>query len=189
MVDDPPRFAQNTSARIIGIGSNFSSCASSIVTAARNKITVILSINIARTADMIINVIKTGIVLKCTNFAIVIHSQRKNPAFAIPSTITIIPAMKMIVAQLIPLELSDASPASYQKPGVKMEWIFSVSNAAFISCMHTPNTSTSVARPQPSVTYCLSILSVIMSANITRKMTTAITCATILLNFLSFFCK
>ncbi len=35
----------------------------SIVTAARNKITVILSMNIARTADMIINVIKTGMVL------------------------------------------------------------------------------------------------------------------------------
>ena len=63
IVAEPPRFAQNTSARIIGIGSNFNNCASSIVTAARNKITVILSMNIARTADMIINVIKTGMVL------------------------------------------------------------------------------------------------------------------------------
>ena len=66
---------------------------------------------------------------------------------------TIIPAIKMIVAQLIPLELSDALPASYQKSGVKMDWIFNVSIAAFISCMNTPNTSTSVARPQPRVTY------------------------------------
>ena len=37
-----------------------------------------------------------------------IQSQRKNPAFAIPSTIIIIPAIKMIVAQLIPAVLSSA---------------------------------------------------------------------------------
>ena len=56
IVAAPPKFAQNISARIIEIGLNLSSCESSIVTAAKNKITVILSMNIARNEDSIINV-------------------------------------------------------------------------------------------------------------------------------------
>ena len=63
IVAEPPRFAQNISDKIIGIGSNLSSWASSTVTAARKRMTVILSINIANIADMIINVIKIGMVL------------------------------------------------------------------------------------------------------------------------------
>ena len=51
MVELPPRFAQNISARMNGIGSKRRSLASSIVTAARNKMTVMLSINIDSTAD------------------------------------------------------------------------------------------------------------------------------------------
>jgi len=62
----PPRFAQNTSDKIIGTGLNLRSCASSIVTAARNMITVMLSINIERTADITINVMKIGTVLHFT---------------------------------------------------------------------------------------------------------------------------
>ena len=61
MVAEPPRFAQKISDIIIGIGLNFNKFASSTVTAARNKITVILSINIASSADIIINVINNGI--------------------------------------------------------------------------------------------------------------------------------
>ena len=61
IVADPPRFAQKISARIIGTGLNFNSCESSTVTAARNRITVILSMNIASTKDSSINVIKIGI--------------------------------------------------------------------------------------------------------------------------------
>ena len=60
IVAEPPRFAQNTSAKIIATGLNFRSCESSTVTAARKRITVILSINIARTADITINVTKIG---------------------------------------------------------------------------------------------------------------------------------
>ena len=52
IVAEPPRFAQKISDKIIGTGLNFSNLPSSIVTAARNKITVILSINIARNADI-----------------------------------------------------------------------------------------------------------------------------------------
>lgn len=70
MVADPPRLAQKISARIIGTGLNFSSCDSSTVTAARNRITVILSINIASTKDRSINVIKIGIIWYLTSFAI-----------------------------------------------------------------------------------------------------------------------
>ena len=63
MVAEPPRFAQKISARIIGTGLNLSSDASSTVTAARKRITVILSMNIAKIADITIKVIKSGMVL------------------------------------------------------------------------------------------------------------------------------
>ena len=49
MVALPPRLAQNISARIMGMGSNRSSWASSAVTAARNSSTVMLSINMDST--------------------------------------------------------------------------------------------------------------------------------------------
>ena len=60
IVAEPPRFAQNISDRIIGIGLNFNNSASSIVTAARNRITVMLSINIASTKDSSIKVRNNG---------------------------------------------------------------------------------------------------------------------------------
>ena len=56
MVADPPKFAQKISDRIIGTGLNFNRCASSTVTAARNRITVILSINMDRKLAININV-------------------------------------------------------------------------------------------------------------------------------------
>ena len=52
---------------------------------------------------------KMGTGLKLTHWAMVIHSHRKNPLAAIPSTITIIPAMKRMVSQLIP-EVAEAGP-------------------------------------------------------------------------------
>ena len=109
MVAEPPRLAQKISEIIIGTGLNFSRRASSTVAAARNKITVILSINMARILDITIKVIKSGIVRYFTAFAIRRHSQRKKPALPMPSTIIIIPAIKRIVAQLIPDEDSAAS--------------------------------------------------------------------------------
>ena len=57
----PPRFAQNISASMNGTGLNLRSFASSIVTAARNSMTVILSINIAKNADSSMNVRKMAI--------------------------------------------------------------------------------------------------------------------------------
>lgn len=80
IVAEPPRFAQKISAK--------------------NKITVILSINISKIADMII--------------------KTKKPAEAIPSTMIIIPAMNKIVAQLIPEEDLALSDAEYQKSKVKI---------------------------------------------------------------------
>lgn len=103
------------------------------------------------TNDMIMNVINIGMTLYRTAFAIVIHSQRKKPAFAIPSTITIIPTRKIIVAQLIPPVLSDEAPASYQNESVKMFLIFNVSSIASMLCIATPNTRTSVASPHTNV--------------------------------------
>ena len=45
------------------MGLNFNSWASSTVTAAKKRITVMLSINIDKTAEIIIKVIKIGIIL------------------------------------------------------------------------------------------------------------------------------
>ena len=62
IVAEPPRLAQNISDKIIGTGLNFSIFASSIDTAAKNNITVMLSINIARQKDIIMNVINNALV-------------------------------------------------------------------------------------------------------------------------------
>ena len=77
------------------------------------------------------------------------HSQRKKPALAMPSTITIIPATKMMVSQLIPLEL--LSPELIQKFPVMMVFRFSVSIIACGLFMHTPKTMMSVAAAHPRV--------------------------------------
>ncbi len=61
MVAEPPRFAQKISDKIMGIGLNLKRCESSIVTVAKNKITVMLSINIASMADKSIKVMNSGI--------------------------------------------------------------------------------------------------------------------------------
>lgn len=60
MVVEPPRFAQKISARIMGTGEKLSTSASSTVTAARKRITVILSINMARRKEVTIKVRKIG---------------------------------------------------------------------------------------------------------------------------------
>ena len=63
IVEEPPKFAQKISARIIGTGLNFKSPESSTVTAERNKITVIESMNIERIALISMNTIKIEITL------------------------------------------------------------------------------------------------------------------------------
>ena len=69
--------------------------------------TVMLSMNIERTADMSMKVTNIGTVLHFTRKAIFMQSHLKNPDSAIPSTIIIIPARKTIVAQFMP-RLSDS---------------------------------------------------------------------------------
>ena len=66
-----------------------------------------------------------------------------------PSTITIMPATKMIVSQLIPLEL--LSPELIQKAPVTIDFKFSVSMIACGLFMQIPNTIISVAAAHPSV--------------------------------------
>lgn len=56
---------------------------------------------------------------------------------------------------MLPLVLSEAVPASYQKPKVKIFLMFSVSRKASMLLIQTPNTNTAVARPHASVTMCL----------------------------------
>ncbi len=129
MVAEPPIFAQKISAIIIGTGSNLRIFASSEVTAARKRITVILSMNMESTALIAIKVARIGIVLYFTSFAIPRHSQRKKPALPIPSTIIIMPAMKTMVSQLIPTAVS-AAPVLYQKEGLKKAARLSVSTTA-----------------------------------------------------------
>ena len=85
-----------------------------------------------------------------------------------------------MVAQLIPLELSFASPAEYQNSVVKILWMLSVSQIAEGLRMQIPKTINSVAAPQDKVMICLGILSMIIRANISTKITTAIIVAAIL---------
>ena len=59
IVAAPPRFAQKISAKIIGTGLNERSRPSSAVIAAKNKITVILSMNIDKKAERSMNATKT----------------------------------------------------------------------------------------------------------------------------------
>ena len=186
IVDEPPRLAQKISASIIGTGLKPNNPESSTVTAAKKSITVMLSINIASTADISIKVTKIGTVRQRTSFAIFIQSQRKKPTRAIPSTITIIPAIKTIVSQFIPQEASADSPGRYQKSGLIMLPKLRVSFTASRLCIHTPKTSIRVSAPQPRVTYCRSILSVTISKNIPTKITAAMICEIIVFSFLCF---
>lgn len=90
-----------------------------------------------------------------------------------PSTMIIMPAINKIVAQLIPPTVSAPSLAPYQNAGVKMLCTFNVDQIAGHEPMQTPNTSSSVAAPHPSVTTCRSILSKIINTNMTTKIDTA----------------
>ena len=65
--------------------------------------------NMDNTADIIIKATRIGTGLYLTSLAIAMQSHLKKPTLAMPSTITIIPAMKIIVAQFMPLWLA-ASP-------------------------------------------------------------------------------
>ena len=100
------------------------------------------------------------------------HSQRKKPAFAIPSTMIIMPAIKIMVSQLIPDE-APPSPTWYQKSTVKMLATLSVSQTAVPLCMHKRNTITIVSSPAPSVIHCLSILSITIRTNIATNIVAA----------------
>ena len=105
------------------------------------------------------------------------QSQLKKPACAMPSTMIIMPAMKVMVAQLMP-ELASSAPAEYQNEGVMKSDSDSDDHMASGLRMQMPKTMTSVSRPQESVTMWRSILSMTMSTNMTRKITKASICAT-----------
>ena len=172
IVAEPPKFAQKISEIIRGTALNFRRVASSIVTAARNKITVIESINIANAKDIAINVINRGRTLYFTSFAISKHNQRKKPEFPIPSTIIIIPARKIIVAQLIPEE--DSSPAlapTYQKESLRKSPRARTSRTACASAIQRLKTTRIINKAQVSETHCLSNFSETISKNIATKIT------------------
>ena len=63
MVALPPMLAQKISGRIMGMGLNPRRLASSTVMAARNNITVILSMNMERMADRSMKEMKIGMTL------------------------------------------------------------------------------------------------------------------------------
>lgn len=89
-------------------------------------------------------------VLYFTSLASLRHSHLKKPAFAIPSTIIIIPAIKIIVDQLIPDDSS--SFVEYQKLDVNMLLTLSVFTMALPLCIISPNTTPNVNMPHASVT-------------------------------------
>ena len=180
MVAEPPRLAQKISAMIMGTGLNFRSRPSSTVAAARNRITVMLSMTMARMLLITMKTMKSGTVRYFTSLASSRQSQRKKPAFPIPSTISIMPAMNRIVDQLIPEEDSPASPASYQKLTEKKFCRLRVFQIAAGLFMQTPNTSTSIRSPQTRDTTCLSIFSLTIKRNIAANNITAKICAAVI---------
>ncbi len=114
----------------------------------------------------------------------VMQSQRKKPAWAMPSTMIIMPAKNRMVAQLMPLVLSEASPAAYQNSSVPICATFKVSQKASKLRMAKPKTNTQVAAPQPKVTMWRSILSIMIMTNIMTKIVTAKILANISFSFL-----
>lgn len=164
--------AQKISARIRGVGVSPSSRASSAVTAARNIMTVMLSMNMDSTAERTIKRMNRGAGLKWTIRASRMHSHRKKPLSAMPSTITIMPAIKSMVSQLMPVVVS-TSPREYQKVGEIKLWKLRDSATAAGSRIQSPNTMTRVARPQARVTRWRGNFSSTSSKNITRKIATA----------------
>ena len=111
IVAEPPRLAQKISAIITGTGLKFTTSASSTVTAARNRITVMLSMNMDSIPDTSIKATSIGMGLYLTILAIAIHSHRKKPTELMPSTIIIMPATNIIVDQFMPADISPADPA------------------------------------------------------------------------------
>ena len=105
------------------------------------------------------------------------QSQRKKPDSAMPSTITIMPAIKMMVAQLMPAVLSSALPAVYQKPTVKMLLRLRVSVIASMLLIARPKTPARVRMPHANVTWCRSILSITIRMNIAINKMSAKICA------------
>ena len=73
------------------------------------------------------------------------HSQVKKPVRAIPSTIIIIPAMNMIVAQFTPLFMDASTFFAYQKLEAVIELRLSEVHTASMLCMQRPNTMIRVA--------------------------------------------
>ncbi len=102
MVALPPVLEANISAMMTGTGSNFSRRASSMVTVARKSMTVMLSMNMERKPERNMKVIRMGMTRYFTSLATRRHIQRKKPAAPIPSTMTIMPPMKIMVCQLTP---------------------------------------------------------------------------------------
>ena len=147
-----------------------------MVARARNRMTVMLSMNIASAADSVMNAtrILTGSYL--TALARVRQSHLKKPACPMPSIMTIIPPMNRIVAQLIPLDSSVASCAAYQNDGWKMFLNASVSMIACGLRMQTPKTRTIIRRPAPRVIRCRGIFSMTIITNMTMKILTARIC-------------
>ena len=93
-----------------------------------------------------------------------------------PSTMIIMPAIKVMVSQLMPVEVV-AAPIWYQKFGWKMLYRLSASNTARPLRMHRPNTTVRVRKPHPRVAMCRSTFSVTIRKNMARKITTAETWA------------
>ena len=65
------------------------------------------------------------------------------------STMSIMPATNKIVAQLMPVDALSLAPDRYQNDGVTKLSRLRVSQMALPSCIHRPNTTTSIKSPQP----------------------------------------
>ena len=95
------------------------------MTVARNSMTVMLSMNMDRKPESNMKVIRMGITRYFTSLATTRHIQRKNPAAPIPSTMIIMPPMKIMVCQLTPPISEGVSVTCF--PNHQCPWVKSVS--------------------------------------------------------------
>ncbi len=102
------------------------------------------------------------------------HSQSKNPASLIPSTIIIIPLMKRMVLQLMPVFISlTVMWPVYQKVVSAMLSRLSAFHTSGRLCMASRKTTTRVSTPATRVTKYRGNFSRTISTNMTTKIITA----------------
>ena len=167
----PPVLEANTSAMMTGTGSNFSRRAISTVTDAMNSITVMLSMNIEREPERSMKLTRIGNDPVVHELATTRHIHRKKPALASPSTMTIMPATKTMVCQLMPRDWM----LLVREPELGLNQLSQIQDARYRSgILHDEEKHTTMTRTAPtSAGIYRCTFPHVISPNMTRKIVTA----------------